>query len=416
MKFGFGRKPRLAVARAAVDFLLLASLSFAAGSLATPWAIPAVRDFFYQMPVLAWVHTFTLGWISSALIGAILVYLPAFGRRPVRFPRLPELQFVLYLIGASGVISHFFLGSWDGVWMAGVVVIVSILLFAPNLIPALASRAKPSPSEWGLVVALGFLALAAIVGVMLALDKSLNFLGGDVLRNLSAHAHLAALGWIGLAVCAMSYRLAPALLDLSRKPLTGTSVEIAALSAAVVGLVLALAGPLPDLPLWALAAALALAVYLVAMVRLVRSPGLPMTWPLCHLAASLVSLALALILGLMLSVTGAQNELGNRLAGAYGILALLGWIGNLIIAVFYHLLPAAVARARGLHRWPRGFGQGSRFRMAVFCGFNLALGAIVLGLLVQLGWLAEAGALLLAATGLGYNGAALWSLSFAYRK
>ncbi|HLH75778.1 MAG TPA: cbb3-type cytochrome c oxidase subunit I [Candidatus Binataceae bacterium] len=418
MKFGFSRgrpKPRLAVARAAVNFLILASLSFVAGALAAPWALPATRDFFYQPPVLAWVHTFTLGWISSAIIGAILIYVPAFSRPP-RFPRLVGLQFILYLIGASGVVSHFLLGSWDGVWMAGVVVVVSILLFALNLIPALAWRARLGAMELALLAALSFFAFAGSVGVLLALDKSLNFLGGDVLRNVSAHAHLAALGWIGVALCAMSYRLVPRLLGLPLKPRTAFA-QVGALGVATVGLALALAGAVPGLTLWTMGAALALAVYLVAMGRFVRASRLPVTWPLCHLVASLASLALVLMLGLMLSLSGAQSELGNRLASAYGIAALLGWIGNLIIAASYHMLPAAVARVRRLRGWPvRRLSQVRALQSALFWGFNLALSGMLTGVLAQAGWIAQAAALLLATSGLGCGTVAVWILSFAYRR
>lgn len=423
MRLGFGRgrlDPRLGAARVAVNFMALATLSFAAGSLAAPWAIPAVGDFFYQPPVLAWVHTFTLGWISSAIIGAMFFYLPALTRQPLRYPRLAQLQFLLYLIGASGVVSHFLLGSWDGVWMAGVVVAISVLLFALNLMPALAPRARRGGVELGLLLALGFFALASILGILLALDKSLDFLGGDVLRNLAAHAHLAAIGWIALAICAMSYRLAPAVAGAPLRPArAGFAFEIGALSLAAIGLTLALAGEVPRLPLWAGAVALALVIYLVTMGRLLRTPGLIMTWPRRHLAASLVSLALALVLGLILSLTGAQSTLGNRLAGAYGLLALLGWIGNLVIGASYQLFPAAVARTRALHRWPaRGPAQmvPGTARGAVFCSFNLALIGMVLGLLADRGRIAEGAALLLAASGLSYSAASAWTLAFAYRR
>src|SRR5262249_54866553 len=146
-------------------------------------------------------------WITSAIFGVMYRYVPAITSRELRYPRLAAVQLVLYFLGASGVVAHFMLGSWDGVWMAGVVVAVSVILFAINVAPGMAANFCRGAAETGLLMALFFLLCASCLGAMLAFDKGRGFMSGGVMRNLSAHAHLAVVGWVTLAICAVSYRL-----------------------------------------------------------------------------------------------------------------------------------------------------------------------------------------------------------------
>src|SRR5579885_610020 len=81
------------------------------------------------------------------------------------------------------------------------------------------------------------LVAAAILGTLLAADKQRGFLGGDVVTNLAAHAHLAALGWVGLTVCALSFRFLPAFLLPTAEVADAARRLVALLAAAVLALV-----------------------------------------------------------------------------------------------------------------------------------------------------------------------------------
>ena len=183
-------------ARIPIDFFVVATLSFACGIAAAPWVVGAVAGYFYQSSVLAVVHTLALGWITAAIMGVIYSYVPALTRRTLPYPRLLMPQFVLYVIGASGMVSHFALGSWSGIWSAALVVIASVVLFAANIFPLLWPQVACGVVESGIFIALCFLLIAATLGFLLALDKSYGFLGGSVISNLASHAHLAAIGWV----------------------------------------------------------------------------------------------------------------------------------------------------------------------------------------------------------------------------
>src|SRR5438445_10360771 len=67
--------------RLPIHFFSFAIFSFALGAASAPWAAVKLADYFYQLPVLAWVHTFTLGWITSAMLGVMYRYVPAMMQR-----------------------------------------------------------------------------------------------------------------------------------------------------------------------------------------------------------------------------------------------------------------------------------------------------------------------------------------------
>ena len=406
-------------ARISIDFFVIATLSFASGVSAAPWTATALAGYFYQAPVLALVHTFALGWITATIIGVMYRYVPALTHTPLPFPRLLMPQLILYVIGASGMVSHFALGSWSGIWSAALVVIASIALFATNIFPMLWARFARGVAETGIFLALCFLLVAATLGFLLALDKSYGFLDGSVISNLAGHAHLAAVGWVTLTVCAVSYRMLPAL-TLSRIALPRSAAwQLYALTAGVIGLAITLLVGLPGLALWSATIALALIAYIVTIVRLVWTHRKPIGWSVRHAFAGIAWLMLAIGLGIALSFSGAESELGARLAASYGTAGILGWMGNFIIGISYYLFPGFVARLRSLHRWSTMDAadlSSPRPRGTVFVTYNLALATIMTGQLVANSTICLIGSVAIGAGGLLYSGATLRTLAFAYRE
>lgn len=63
-------------------------------------------------------------------------------------------------------------------------------------------------------------------------------------------------------------------------------------------------------------------------------------------------LVVVAVVGIGLARTGADSVLGNRLAGAYGVLGVLGWVSNFIVGMSYQLFPGFVVRVRAVFGWP----------------------------------------------------------------
>jgi hypothetical protein len=207
-----------ATVRLPIYFFLLSVLWFTCGSVLLPWLAPRAIHFFYQASVLSLTHIFTLGFISSAIMGVMYRYVPALVRRPVPYPRIAVLQFAAYEIGVVGMVAHFAIGYWTGLWWSAALVLTSVVLFALNLLPLLWSAAGVGVAETGMFAAICFLLLAGSIGLLMGIEEARGFVFGNVVVTLGAHVTFGAIGWVTLTICAASYRFVPAFI-LPTKPL-----------------------------------------------------------------------------------------------------------------------------------------------------------------------------------------------------
>jgi hypothetical protein len=406
------------MARLPMHFFVSAVALFGLGVAAVPWVVGDLVEFFYQPRILAVTHTFTLGWISSAIMGVMYRLVPVMTKRPLRFPRLARWQFWLFIFGATGLMAHMFIGEWTPTWMAAAVIVLSAAFFALNMLYCLGPAWHKSAAETGMCISVLFLLVAASLGLLLALDKSRGFLSGNVLTNLASHAHLAALGWVSLTICAVSYRMAPAFL-LSELTLPRVAVwQLYSLAAGVAGLAMSLLGWIPEPSVWSVIILLALLAYVGVLVTLVRNRRVPIDWTMRHALAGMVCLLLAVGLGFSLLWIDLDSPLGNRVAGAYGVLGLLGWVTNLIIGMSFKLFPGFVVGVRERRGWPTLAITKLSLRSCrplVFFSLNAGVLTLAGGLItaeVTIAWL---GALVLALGGLIYVAVMGRTLSYAYR-
>lgn len=408
----------LRIGRIPIHFFAVAVAFFAVGVAAMPLVITDVAAFFYQMRPLALVHTFTLGWITAAMMGVMYRYVPALTHHPVPYPRMAFAQLVLYVIGVAGMIAHFEIGIWVGLWLAAIAVVISVLMFAAEIIPCLWAQVGRGIAETGMFLGVCFLVLAAAIGLTLGLDKTYDFLGGSVLTNLSSHVHFAALGWVTLTICAVSYRMLPAFL-LPKIELPAAAIwQLYALTIGIVGLGVTLLTGVAGVTLWSSVIAASLLAYIFTIGRLVLTRRMPIDWTSRHAICGVCWLVIAIAMGLALTVTGADGEYSSRIAAAYGVMGLLGWISNFIIGMSYQLFPGFVARARTGAGWPAvTIAELSirRTRPLVFIAYNLGVAMVAGGLLAGSIDLAVAGSACIAAGGIVYSAVTLWTLSFAYR-
>ncbi len=410
---------RVRVARLPMHFFSVAVGFFGLAVAAAPWVIGDLVDFFYQPRLLALTHAITLGWITSAIMGVMHRYVPALTKRPLRFPRMALLQLWLFVVGVTGMVAHFFIGRWVATWLAAGVVVLSVILFAANMISCLAPAGGRGVAETGMLLAVLYLLIAAVLGLLLALDKTFGFLHGNVLSNLAAHAHLAALGWVSLTICAVSYRMVPAFLLPEVELPRGAMWQLYGLAVAVAGLGIALLGRFGGASFWSVAIMMALLAYIAVLVSLVRKRRMPIDWSMRHALAGVVCLVLSAGLGLSLVWIDPDSALGNRIAGAYGVLGLLGWVTNFIVGMSYKLFPGFIAGLRETAGWPKlGIAELSLPRYRPFVFFSLNSGNLVLagGLITAQVALARVGAVVIAGGGLVYVAVMAWTLSYAYRR
>jgi hypothetical protein len=398
-------------------FFAPATFFFVAALVILPAIVRQLTDHFYQARVLAVTHMITLGWISMVMLGVLYRYVPGLTKGRLPAPRAAVAQWAIFVAGVVGLVVHFWLGRWTATALAAALLLVSALLVCRNLWPLLLRAPERGVAEVGVLLATGFFAVAAALGTLLAADKRWSLLGGSTITNLGAHAHLAALGWVGLTVCALSFRFLPAFLLPTRQLAGMGRWQVSALAVAVVLLAAALLARSPLLLPAALAVAGTLVAYLVLIGRLVGSRRLPIDWTAGHALASAVWCAIAVATGVTLAFLGVETPLGARLAAAYGIAGLLGWMSNLVIGMSYKLFPGFVAATRAERGRPpapiASLSVPGALPPLVFVGFNVGVAASALGVVLGLDALALAGAGVLAVSGSVYGAGTLRTLAFA---
>jgi hypothetical protein len=407
------------LARLPIHFLVLAVAAFGLGMGAAPFAVGDLLEFFYQPLVLALTHVFTLGWITAAIMGVMYRFVPALTKAAIRWPRLAILHLWLFVVGVSGMVAHLAIGRWVGTWLAAGLVVASVGLFALNIVPCLVPAVRRRGlTETGLLLAVLHLLGASLLGLLLALDKTFAFLHRGVLANLAGHAHLAALGWVSLTISAVSYRVIPAFLLPDAALPRAAAWQVYGLAVAAAGLGVSLLGGIGGAHAWALASLLALVTYVAILAYLISRRRMPIDWTIRHVIAALACLLLASVLGVSLLWIDPGGAFGSRVAGAYALLGLLGWVTNFIVGVSYQLFPGFIAGLRVTLGWPRVTTAEicpARPRPAIFIALNAGVIALASGLVTAHGGLARSGAILMALGGLGYVAVMAWTLSYAYR-
>jgi hypothetical protein len=315
---------------AALAFLL-------AGAAGLAWAAPMLTQGFYPAPrVVAVTHLFTLGWITTSIMGALYQFLPVALGQPIRSIALAHVTFAVYVPGLIAFVSGLFSGRSELMLAGAASFGTGILIFAGNLSATL-RRARPrGVTWWALAAADVYLVVTLGLGIALAGNLRWGYLGADRYTALGTHIHVALGGWVLLVMIGVAHRLLPMFL-LSH----GAGERFAR---AAVALVAAGAGSLAVLHhaprmlgryLPAALLAAGLVCFLLQARQFYKARRRPALDPGMRLAAGALGL-LAIALGFAgpVVVTGAAP----RIATAYVGMLILG-ISLFVAAHYYKIVP-----------------------------------------------------------------------------
>jgi hypothetical protein len=396
---------------------LLPTLYFAASHIALALAFGAVAwdplgvaGFFYHARMLAVVHLVTLGWITSSILGALYLVGPIALRVTFSARWTDYTAFALVAIGIIGMVAHFWIAEYGGMAWSAATVTAGILIVAGRVLPSLSSAPVPRAVKGHVALAFLNVAGAATMGVLIAFNKIHPFLPGYVLSNVFAHAHLAAVGWASMMVVGVAYRLLPMVLP-SEMP-SGAKLWATAifLQIGVTGLFVALVSRRASTWPFAVSIVAGFALFVAHAAWMVRHPrprppAIRTPDPaVLHAAAALCCLLAASGLGLWLSAAPTSDRT-LRVAMAYGVFGLVGFLGQMVIAMEGRLLPLfawywafANTGSRGPvispHEMPWRTGQ-----YLVFALWLAGIPAMAIGLALDgTAWVRAGGYSLLAAT------------------
>ena len=314
-----------------------------------------VSGFFYHPRMLGVVHLITLGWITGAILGAIRVVAPLVLRVSIPVTRGDYWALSFVALGTSGMVSHFWLETFNGMaWSAGMVVL-GLLHAVARLAVRLRSVTIDRPIAVHLWLACLNLLLAGTAGVVIAIDKVTDIVPGYALSNVYAHAHLAAVGWASMMVVGVGYRLLPMVLPSAVPRGRGLYGSAMFLETGLIGFVVTLVTGWPGMPVFAVGIVAGLVVFLgqvVWMTRHRRTPPAERARPdfgAIQAGHAMVYLMLAAGCGLWL-VASPTSSSTPALMMLYGVFGLVGFLAQLVVAMEMRLLP--------LLAWYAAFAEG----------------------------------------------------------
>jgi hypothetical protein len=300
--------------------------------------------FFYHSRMLGIVHLVTLGWITASILGSLYLAGPIALRTRIPATWLDYAAFAMVLIGIAGMVAHFWMQDYSGMaWSAGTVG-AGIMAVGIHVVRRVWNGPLPRAVVAHIVLAFVNIFGAATMGVLIGFDKVYHYLPGYVLANVFAHAHLAAIGWASMMVVGVAYRLLPMVLPAAMPSGPRLWLSAVLLQVGVSGLFVTLLFRSPLASIFALTVVAGFAAFISQVVWMLRRPrprppGLRLPDPaVLHAAAAFASLGIASLLGLWLTIAGPSGGT-LRVAMAYGVFGLVGFLAQMVVGMEGRLLP-----------------------------------------------------------------------------
>jgi hypothetical protein len=328
----------------------LAALGFlGAAAAGLVWVAPELASGRYLDPrAAATAHLFTLGWITTSIMGALYQLFPIALGAPVRWRWLGWVTLALHGPGLLLFVGGLTAGHGPTMLSGAALFGVALALFAVNAAGTLVRSRERDLTWWALAFAVFFLLATIAFGASLALNLVSFHLGGGRLTALGVHVHVALGGWVMLVILGVGRKLLPMFLLSQGVREAAARWAFGLLTAGCLLLTVfhAYAGA------WLLRAAgvllaggtVALLVYARSHFAGRRRPSLD---PGMRLAgAGLAFLAAATVLGVLVGTSPSP-----RLATGYGFALVAGAFTLFVAGHYYKIVPFLV--------WHRRYGDSA---------------------------------------------------------
>jgi len=353
------------------------------GAAGLVWISPDLAQGMFPLPrVVAVTHLFTLGWITTSILGALCQLFPVVLGQPLRSTRTAYATLALHVPGILLFVAGLLTAQRFTLLAGAALFGTGLLLFIGNVALTLARIPRRDLTWWCIAGAGFFLAATVALGVTLAGNLHYGYLGGSRLLVLGVHAHIAIAGWVLLVVVGVARHLLPMFLISHGAPLRPAKSAAALLGTGVMLLVVGYhMGDVVGYTLPALLIAAGTAAFLVQAALFFRHRKRPRLDAGMRLAAAaLVVLAFALVLA---PFTFTRGFGAPRLATAYGAALVLG-LALFVAGHLYKILPFLVWN----HRYGPLIGKRPLPRVADLFdarAANVAAALLALGTSVLIG-------------------------------
>ena len=298
-----------------------------------------LTGFYYHPRVLALTHLITLGWITGNILGTLYIVGPMSLQMYLNARFSDGAAFVLYAIGVSGMVAHFWRDRPVGMAWSAACVYAAILIIGVKVFRGIRTAKSPAFVKVHILFAFLNLFAAGAWGLLLAFHKMHGFLPTSSYPNVIAHAHLAAIGWATMMVFGIAYRLLPMFLPAAPPKgavpwVSGLFLEVGILAFFFTTLVQSRIRYIS-----AGCITIGILLFFVSAIRMVRNrkqappPEIPRPdVSMLHAALGFIALAISIAGGFVLFRLP-QTEKSLQWAFAYGALGLIGFLGQMVIGL-----------------------------------------------------------------------------------
>jgi hypothetical protein len=296
------------------------------------WCFVLVHAVFPSFGIeLAWVHAVALGWLTVVALAVLLHVVPGFTDLAWRAEGVARGTVLVVCVAALALVVSFAASTPAGVAFAGIVLAAAIILYATLALWTLSGSA-PDRRSATIARGLGMAVVALAVTALLGGQLSLGYAWSDarLLAGAPSHAVLGIAAWLTMLATGVSSRtFRPLLGAQSRWPkahvISGGSLLVGSILAAATapwsldlfraGLIIASAGVL---------------AYVIDAADILRRAQTPHRAARAFVTASIVWLTTATALALAASW-------GAPVGRAAIVVALAGWLGQMVNAHLHHL-------------------------------------------------------------------------------
>ncbi|MEO8140270.1 MAG: hypothetical protein ABI742_11515 [Gemmatimonadota bacterium] len=322
------------------------------GTAGLVWLAPVLASRSFLDPrALGLTHLFTLGWITTIIMGVFYQIFPAMLGVAARSLRVARLSFAAQVSGTATLACGLLLGS-RFVQSAGWTLLFAALYgVAWNFLPQ--NRKAGRNRQLGIYISYAHMGLgfAMLIGGA-RIGDALGWWTTPRLPLLAAHFHFGAVGFASMTVAGLGSRMLPMFLGTIDAPAWPNRALPRILAS---GTVLFAAGEIAGIRWLALGGAAAMIagalIFLWLSARWYRGRARRALDPATALTLTALGwLALALPMG---CIALARGPLAGGIVIAYVALLLLGWLSAFILGVSYRVLPTLTWH----HRFAARAGQ-----------------------------------------------------------
>lgn len=188
-------------------FLVLALVDLLLAGLAVPFAMPLLLTGYYQARLLVFVHLNTLGVIGVMIVGASYQLVPVVLQTPLASERMGRASFWCLLFGIAAFLSGLLTGWLPILGTGGTLMVLGFAIYIAVIVMTLLRAPVVDIVGWHIAASLFGLAGGMTLGLLLAFNRGMGFLGSMTTGLLAAHIVLMVGGWVNMLLVGVAYRL-----------------------------------------------------------------------------------------------------------------------------------------------------------------------------------------------------------------